>query len=464
MSHLVTQFSTQWFINATLSVDTFFFISGLLTTFATWRMTRGGQYKFFNIPAFILARILRTSPPMMICILFTFLLPLFGSGPVFNETINPIVNDCATNWWTNLLFLQNWIDARHICLLHTWYLANDFHFHLLSLAVILPLLIGRKQLAFIICTVITIASIILAAVINYVNDYPPGMLYAQPEIEERWDLNFDYYWRPYSHAGAYFVGLIFGYALASEKRRVLPRNSTLIGWCASLLTLFVTLFGVYGWNGGHESGKLVNAFYSSTHRTFWALGLAWLVYACGVGQGGIIGYFLSWRGFLPFSRLTFSVYLVHPWLIWIYMANVRYIVPATHYTGFYIFLAHWILSYAVALILTLLVEAPLVQLSKRLVSKLADLPRIHESSVATGNHHLHHHSHHLHHLHHRREDIEGSTLSDTSKVQLPLLATSCHHEQDKQEQDQCHQLNGGELKRTRKTRGTNNNESVKSSV
>lgn len=393
-------------------------------------MTSGGQYKLFSIPAFILARILRTSPPMLVTISLTFLLPLFGNGPVFKETIDPVVNDCKKNWWTNVLFIQNWVDARHICLLHTWYLANDFHFHILSLAVIVPLLMGKKQVAFITCIFIAVGSIVIAGVINFVNDYPPGMLYAQPEIEERWDLNFDYYWRPYSHCGAYFVGIIFGYALATGKRRLLDRRSLLIGWTASLMTLFVTLFGVYGWNGGHESGKLVNALYASTHRTFWALGLSWLVYACSTGQGGLIGQFLCWRGFSAFSRLTFSVYLVHPWLIWVYMGQVRYIVPANHYTGFYVFLAHWILSYLVALILTLLVEAPLVQLSKRLVSYLAG---VNETPVAS---------------------VRGTTRVASnfhcSKVQVPLLPNNTGTD--------LYHLNG-ELKGT-----TNNNESVKSSV
>ena len=150
---------------------------------------------------------------------------------------------------------------------------------------------------------------------------------------ERWDLNFDFYWRPWSHIGPYCIGMGLGYLMATTPVLVLRPRARLAAWTASLSTLFGVLFGVYFWNNGMETSALLNAFYSSTHRTVWACGLAWLVYACISGQGGWINAFLSWKGFIPMSRLTFMVYLAHPWLIWLYMANARHLVDTTHYTG-----------------------------------------------------------------------------------------------------------------------------------
>lgn len=48
---------------------------------------------------------------------------------------------------------------------------------------------------------------------------------------------------------------------------------------------------------------------------------------------GFINDFLAWKGFVAMSRLTFMVYLVHPWLIWLYMGNLRRTVDTSHYTG-----------------------------------------------------------------------------------------------------------------------------------
>lgn len=50
----------------------------------------------------------------MVTIALTFFLPLFGSGPGWHEMIDPVVNNCKKNWWTNLFFLTNWVDTRNI--------------------------------------------------------------------------------------------------------------------------------------------------------------------------------------------------------------------------------------------------------------------------------------------------------------------------------------------------------------
>jgi peptidoglycan/LPS O-acetylase OafA/YrhL len=159
------------------------------------------------------------------------------------------------------------------------------------------------------------------------------MIFTQPEIEERWALNFDYYWKPYTHIGPFCVGLALGYYMATNKMHSLSYRARMTGWALSLLTLFLVLFGSYGWTMGLETHPIINALHHSTHRTVWSIGLAWIIYACVTGQGGWINGFLSWKGFVPMSRLSFMVYLVHPWLIWIYMANLRQMIDTSHYTG-----------------------------------------------------------------------------------------------------------------------------------
>lgn len=80
-------------------------------------MTKG-ERKNLNIAAFILARVFRLTPPLMAVVVLTYLLPLFGSGPGFHEMIDPVVEGCKKNWWTNLLYLNNWVDTRNIVRRH----------------------------------------------------------------------------------------------------------------------------------------------------------------------------------------------------------------------------------------------------------------------------------------------------------------------------------------------------------
>ena len=160
-------------------------------------------------------------------------------------------------------------------------------------------------------------------------------------------MNFDYYWKPYSHVGPYCIGLTLGYFMATSELKKLSPTSRQRGWCLSLLTLFIVLFGSYGWTLGLETHPIINAIHSATHRTVWAIGLSWVIYACASGQGGWINGFLSWKGFIPFSRLSFMVYLTHPWLILIYMGNVRQMIDTSHYSGVSFSISFYFISFSV---------------------------------------------------------------------------------------------------------------------
>ena len=71
-----------------------------------------GKYEKFNIIGFTVYRILRLSPQLVIFILLTILLPKFGSGPIWNTHIGPIVENCRRNWWHNLLFMQTFLSIE----------------------------------------------------------------------------------------------------------------------------------------------------------------------------------------------------------------------------------------------------------------------------------------------------------------------------------------------------------------
>ncbi|KAM7304861.1 nose resistant to fluoxetine protein 6 [Ixodes scapularis] len=57
-----------------------------------------------------------------------------------------------------------------------------------------------------------------------------------------------------------------------------------------------------------ETGKV---FFAFSDRMVWSVCLAWITFACSTGRGGILNRFLSWDGFVPLSRLSFGVYLIH---------------------------------------------------------------------------------------------------------------------------------------------------------
>ena len=60
----------------------------------------------------------------------------------------------------------------------------------------------------------------------------------------------------------------------------------LLGWIVAAVTGLALVYGLYGVAQGTPLTTPVAAFYSSTHRTIWALVLGWVIFACVLGYGG----------------------------------------------------------------------------------------------------------------------------------------------------------------------------------
>ncbi|XP_076352304.1 nose resistant to fluoxetine protein 6-like [Tachypleus tridentatus] len=134
----VGYFDNQFLVQASISVDTFFCISGFLTMYYVWFYT-GGKAEKLNVWKFILIRYFRLTPPLVLTLCILFILPLLGSGPVWSEVLMPYVEGCYSTWWRNLLYINTLYEPVK-CLGQTWYISCDFIYHVLSLTIFLPML------------------------------------------------------------------------------------------------------------------------------------------------------------------------------------------------------------------------------------------------------------------------------------------------------------------------------------
>lgn len=94
-------------LHGDLVVDSFFFISGLLSCYLLLELYKK---KFVNPLLIIFGRWIRLAPLYYFMVWFHAdgLLRL-GSGPIWSPALKPEVNYCQKNWWVNLLFLNNYI-------------------------------------------------------------------------------------------------------------------------------------------------------------------------------------------------------------------------------------------------------------------------------------------------------------------------------------------------------------------
>ena len=59
-----------------------------------------------------------------------------------------------------------------------------------------------------------------------------------------------------------------------------------LGWMLAAVGNLSVLYGLYHMVNGHPISLGVSAFYNSVSRTVWAVGVAWVIFACVTGHGG----------------------------------------------------------------------------------------------------------------------------------------------------------------------------------
>lgn len=103
----------QPFFKAHYTVETFFYLSGMLTAYVTLKHT-GGQYRRFQYVTFLVLRWLRLTPQFAAFLLLLSLLPPMYDGPVWRDYVGPVAETCANNWWINLIYVHNLVDVKYI--------------------------------------------------------------------------------------------------------------------------------------------------------------------------------------------------------------------------------------------------------------------------------------------------------------------------------------------------------------
>ena len=59
-----------------------------------------------------------------------------------------------------------------------------------------------------------------------------------------------------------------------------------LGWTVATVGNVSVVYGLYNMMNGHPVSVGVSAFYNAVSRTVWAIGVAWVIFACVTGHGG----------------------------------------------------------------------------------------------------------------------------------------------------------------------------------
>lgn len=199
-------FLFQVIAQASLAIETFFFLSGVLMSLSfarrfqardsgSSRDDRSRTATDQNSAAatnrsqqtlkwlhFYLHRYIRMTPATMLVIAFTMFAFRYGDGPIWMEATHKAHLSCAENWWRHLLHVANFIDTRQMCFIHYWYIAADMQLFIFA-PLLLFLLYRHRRIGYALVTLIGLLSFGSVFYTTYMRNLPPTLLFYNSDPE-----------------------------------------------------------------------------------------------------------------------------------------------------------------------------------------------------------------------------------------------------------------------------------------
>lgn len=230
------QFFFQTITNGAFSVDTFFFISGFLVSFIYFRTNAKGKLEklskgvneftagalhFIGLVGYRFVRL--TAPYLYVLGIVEVTMKYFASNSVFEPPTMDHIN-CPKYWWRNVLYINTLFPVQDMCMLWSWYLANDTQFYIIG-AIILIVAIRHFRFAaatlgiFMLSAWLTTGSCLIpfvvlsfmpisisTGIIAYTNNH-------MPNTDDPLALFDKIYDKPWTRLGPYLVGMSVGWIL-----------------------------------------------------------------------------------------------------------------------------------------------------------------------------------------------------------------------------------------------------------
>ncbi|KAH8247742.1 hypothetical protein KR038_009247 [Drosophila bunnanda] len=343
---------SSFIAHAGFAVDSFLFIGGLLVALVTLRSMDRTQGKI-NVLLMYLHRWIRIFPILAIAILvYTNLMTAVAHGPLLKSGYTG-KSACETGWYWTLLFVNSYTKAK--CLSHSWYLSVDMQLFMISPILLISLYKwGKKAAAAIFVLIVLLSGCLFATMM--VNNYTMQIMNGGKDGTQA------LYNATHTHATPWLIGFLFGYFLYLNRGKQFQLSWVVVwaGWGLCLAMIFTSIFALYPstQSGAAPLSTLAESFYYTLTRVGWPLALCWVVFACMQGYGGLANSFLSSPLWQPLSKLSYSVFI---WHLFIMEINERSVRSNSYFSDYQVMMKFWStlgFSLLLSYLMYLLIEAP----------------------------------------------------------------------------------------------------------
>ncbi|EFN90006.1 Nose resistant to fluoxetine protein 6 [Harpegnathos saltator] len=359
--------SNMLVLNANIVTDTFFLISGILLAYTELsRKERNINWRFNAIDRYV-HRYVRLTPAYAMMIgFYATLFDKFGTGIYWNTWVGLNKNICRDNWWTNLLYINNYVNVENICMSQSWYLSTDMQLFWLSPLILYPMLKFRKLVFAIIFGLALFVSILLPFAVTYIYSLTGTMLYYKQQ-DDVVNVFLKIYTRVYNRFGSYLIGLGLGYLLHKTRSCDIKLHAWHVtcGWLVTTAAGLLVVFGPRNmYMDTYVYNRLEASFYAGFHRQVFVLAISWIIFCCVHGYSGPVNHFLSWHGWLPFRKLSYCAYLSHYVFMLSDIGSVRTSDILTPMNVARAFFANLVFTMMLSVLWTLCFEIPFMTLDQ----------------------------------------------------------------------------------------------------
>ncbi|XP_072381146.1 nose resistant to fluoxetine protein 6-like [Diabrotica undecimpunctata] len=363
--------------NGNYAVQTFFLISGWLLSYHFFDMMK--DHKVFhlkNVLLGIINRYIRLTPTLIavIALQSTWLIYV-GQGPSWDNIVGEEYKNCRQNWWTNILYINNYVNKNNMCLIQTWYIAADTQLYIFSLILLTFVWKYESKVKYILGITIAIGLLIPGLIAFFKNHeiiirQYPEILYDMKGVKQAaWH---DLYSSGYSNITGYTIGLTFGYIFYKYKDKVVNVNKfhIVLWWIFTLGTCnFVVLIATQMYSPSYKSSAIASAFYWALGKNVFALGIAVTIYGFTRKVGWFARWICEWKAISVMGRLTYSTYIAHSSVIRVRGGLIRSPLFVNDYLLLMTALGDITLSYLVGTVVCLMFEMPISALQKLILPK-----------------------------------------------------------------------------------------------
>ncbi|XP_052566116.1 nose resistant to fluoxetine protein 6-like [Culex pipiens pallens] len=372
-------------------VQIFITMSGFLVAYHVLLHIRLTQKKIgllFLLKAIVL-RYIRLTPmyAFMVLLHATWLIKL-QDGPMWKRSVETERTFCRRNWWTNLLYVNNFVNPDQPCVQQTWYLGCDYQLYCAGILVLILISWMRKRTVPILI-VVTIGAFALTAVHIYVNELE-GVFVISPEAQRfvLWfDKNYLTSYIPFQvNTGNYLIGIIAAFILLHlQKNNIDPTEKKWfrIFWpFAFPLAIGSLLLHYIFYVNDFETPSLWMSIFYPTMKYFWGVCFVWFGLGIVYGKGAVFKRFFNSQIFEPLGRLTYAAFLSHTFVMRLLFLCIRGTKHSNTLGMTGMVLTSVVLSYIMALFLCLAMELPVSALQKLIIGK-QDLDVVKQPSPGT---------------------------------------------------------------------------------